>query len=125
MICYGIGSCVVLKIRQKLLSEKKLTLKLAIETAQAIETAAKDDKEMAQQGNAQSTESVHRVTPPKRGKDTRRDKSSFTGTCFCCGKPGHKREKCRLKDATCRGCGKKGHIQRVCRRNMFTMLNKV
>ena len=70
------------KIRQKLLSEKKLTLKLAIETAQAIETAAKDDKEMARQGNAQSTESVHRVTPPKRGKDTRRDKSSFTGTFF-------------------------------------------
>ena len=55
-IVYGINNS---KIQQKLLSEKKLTLKLVIETAQAIETAAKDDKEMAQEENAQSTESVH------------------------------------------------------------------
>ena len=68
------------KIRQKLLSDKKLTLTSAIETAQAMETAAKDDKEMMQQENGQSTESVHRVTPPRRGKDTRRVRSKFTGT---------------------------------------------
>ena len=103
------------KIRQKLLSDKKLTLTSAIETAQAMESAAKDDKEMMQQDNAQSTESVHRVTPPRRGKDTRRVRSKFTGTCFCCGKEGHKRDTCHLKDVTCRGCGKKGHIQRICR----------
>ena len=94
------------RIQQKLLSEKKLTLTTAIETAQAIETASKNDKELAQQETAQPVESVH------RGKDTR---SIFCGTCFCCGKVGHKREKCRLKDVTCRGCGRKGHIQHICR----------
>ena len=30
-------------------------------------------------------------------------RSKFTGTCFCCGKVGHKRENCRLKDAV--SCG--------------------
>lgn len=100
------------KIQQKLLAEKKLTLTSAIEMAQGMETAAKNAKELAQQDGASNSESVNRMTTPTRGKDTR---SKFTGTCFCCGRAGHKRENCRLKDVTCRGCGKTGHIQRVCR----------
>ena len=101
------------KIQQKLLAEK-LTLTTAIEMAQGMETAAKNAKEIAQQDSASNSESVHRVMPPTRGKDTGRNRSKFTGTCFCCGRVGHKHENC-LKDATCHGCGKTGHIQRVCR----------
>lgn len=70
------------KTRQKLLSEKNLTLPSAIETTQAMETVAKDNKEMMQQENGQGAEGVHRVTPPRQGKDTRRVRSKFTGTCF-------------------------------------------
>ena len=61
---------------------------------------------------SESAESMHRVTPPARGKDTR---AKFRGTCFCCGKVGHKCEQCRLKHATCRWCSKTGHLLRVCR----------
>ena len=100
------------KIQQKLLAEKKLTLTSAIETAQGMETAARNAKEMAQQDNG---ESVHRVTSSTRGKDTGSTKSKFKGTCFCCGRVGHKRENCHFKDAICRGCGKTGHTQKVCR----------
>ena len=50
-----------------------------------------------------------------RGKDIGSTKSKFKGTCFCCGRVGHKYLNCRLKDAICCGCGKTGHIQKVCR----------
>uniref|UniRef100_A0A0K0FRB1 RNA-directed DNA polymerase n=1 Tax=Strongyloides venezuelensis TaxID=75913 RepID=A0A0K0FRB1_STRVS len=35
--------------------------------------------------------------------------------CQCCGRNGHSKEKCRMKDASCRKCGRKGHLQCVCR----------
>ena len=98
------------KIQQKLLAEKKLTLTTAIEMAQGMETAAKNAKEIAQQDGASNSESVHRVTPPTRGKDTGRNRPKFTGICFCCGRVGHKRENCRLKEAICHGCGRTGDI---------------
>ena len=94
------------KLQQKLLAEKKLTFTSAIEMAQG----AKNAKEIAQQDGDSNSERVHRISPSTRGKDTR---SKFTGTCFCCGKVGHKRGKCRLKNAFCHGCGRTGHIQSV------------
>uniref|UniRef100_A0A0N5BZV4 RNA-directed DNA polymerase n=1 Tax=Strongyloides papillosus TaxID=174720 RepID=A0A0N5BZV4_STREA len=35
--------------------------------------------------------------------------------CYCCGRNGHTRERCRMKDATCNNCGRKGHLKIVCR----------
>ena len=66
-----------------------------------MEIAAKNAKEEAQQDTASSFENVYRVTPFKQGKDTSSNRSKFTGTCFCCGRVGHKREKCYLKDTVC------------------------
>ena len=45
-----------------------------------METAANNAKEIAQQDGASNPESVHRVTPPTRGKDTGSTRSKFTGT---------------------------------------------
>ena len=104
------------KIWQKLLAEKNLTLTLGVKTAQGMEAAAKNDKEITQQESAQVSKSVPRLTPLTRGKGTSRNRSKFTGTCFCCDKVGHKRENCCPKDVTCRGCGKRGLIKRVCHR---------
>ena len=99
------------KIQQKLLAEKPMTLKRAVEIAQGMETASKNAKELAQQEKA--TETVHQVRPPTRGKDTG-GSTKFHSTCFCCGRIGHRREQCRMKDAVCRGCGKTGHLVHVC-----------
>ena len=100
------------KIQQKLLAEKPTTLKRAVEIAQGVETALKNAKELAQQETPPET--VHQVKPPTRGKGTGSSRR-FQGTCFCCGRVGHRREQCRMKDAVCRGCGKTGHLVRICR----------
>ena len=101
------------KIQQKLLAEKSLTLKTAVEIAQGMETAAKNAREMAQQESTSNPESVKQVEHSAKQRATPRTK--FTGTCFCCGRTGHKREDCRLKNVKCHVCGKTGHIKKVCR----------
>lgn len=42
--------------------------------------------------------------------------SSFTGTCFGCGKQGHKRSECPSKGEVpkCAHCGKNGHVEAKC-----------
>ena len=116
------------KIQAKLLAEKPetLSLKRAVEIAQSLETASKNAKELAQQeGTAAvpSPEAVHQVRPPTRGSDTGSSKK-FNGSCFCCGRVGHRREQCRHKDEVCRGCGKVGHLIRVCRNKSSTQRRK-
>ena len=105
------------KIQQKLLAEKPETLKRAVEIAQGVETALKNAKELAQKEGSSAmstTESVNRVTPPTRGKDTDSSRK-FSGRRYCCGRAGHKRQQCRHKEAVCHGCGKTGHLLRACR----------
>ena len=96
------------KIQQRLLAEKTLTLARAIELAQGMETAEKNAKELPQ-NDIPSAEKVNRGAQGKNGK------RKFEGTCFCCGKSGHKRNDCRLKNVVFPGCGKTGHVVRVCR----------
>ncbi|CAK1597242.1 unnamed protein product [Parnassius mnemosyne] len=38
-------------------------------------------------------------------------------TCFCCGKNGHIKAHCTLREKFCSECGVKGHIFKVCRKN--------
>uniref|UniRef100_A0A0N5C173 RNA-directed DNA polymerase n=1 Tax=Strongyloides papillosus TaxID=174720 RepID=A0A0N5C173_STREA len=35
--------------------------------------------------------------------------------CNCCGKFGHTKDRCRLRDRECNSCGKKGHLRFMCR----------
>ena len=83
-----------------------------MELAQGLETAAKNAKVLSQGEAAASTSpaAVNRVAG--NGKSA---KQKFSGTCFCCGKVGHRRAVCRFKDAVCHGCGKKGHLRKVCK----------
>ena len=94
------------KIQQKLLSEKPAMLKRAVEIAQGMETASKNAKELTQQEVV--AESVQ-----ARGKDAGSSRK-FQGSCYSCGRIGHRREQCCMKDAVCRGCGKTGHLICVC-----------
>lgn len=37
--------------------------------------------------------------------------------CFCCGKDGHVRTECSLREKYCSDCGNKGHIFKMCNKN--------
>ena len=83
--------------RRKLLAEKELTLKRAIEVAVAAEMAVlQSDKNLA---------------PP----DQQLDLCAVRQICRCCGKQGHKEAVCRFRTRNCFKCGKKGHLQSVCK----------
>ena len=104
------------KIQQAFLSEKILTLKKALEVAQGLETAVKNAKVLSH-GEAAATstgsETVNQLAG--NGKDMSSPRQKFSGTCFCCGKVGHRRATCHFKDVVCHECGKKGHLRNVCK----------
>lgn len=43
--------------------------------------------------------------------------SKQNGSCFCCGKDGHLKAECYLREKFCSECGVKGHIFKVCKKN--------
>ena len=40
---------------------------------------------------------------------------AVVSTCACCGKAGHEKSKCRLRNVKCSNCGKTGHVKKMCR----------
>ena len=76
------------KIQQTLLAEKTLTLKKAMELAQGLETAAKNAKVLSQ-GEAAAASTSPAVVNHVAGNG-KSAKQKFSGTCFCCGKVGHR-----------------------------------
>ena len=107
------------QIQAKLLGEAKLTYDRAVQIAQSMEAAAKNQKELnapSSAGQEYSSSSngaagVHQVVSKKSSR-------SFDGkrmqSCYRCGKTGHHAGVCRHKDDICSFCGKKGHLQIVC-----------
>lgn len=45
--------------------------------------------------------------------------------CFCCGKSGHVKAQCTLREKFCSECGMKGHIYKQCSRNRNLKVNNV
>ena len=98
-------------LQKRLLAEKDLTFKKAVELAKVIEAADKSTKEMKVEA---STVAVHAGSKP-------RSKPSYSGPrqrqgagCHQCGDPSHSGDSCKVKDYTCHHCHKKGHLARVC-----------
>ena len=101
------------RIQSRLLQERNLTYQNALDTAQAMELAAKDIADM--QKRTPSTvvphQPVHQLNPPKERKQ--RTVPTII-ECYRCG-GNHYATKCKFINADCRSCGKKGHLARVCR----------
>ena len=100
-------------IQKKLLAEKDLTFKSALEIALALEIADKNARELAQstsmkQAAGEENNSVN-FLPNSRGKFTQQ----ATLTCYRCG-GNHRANDCKFKDYTCRECQKKCHLARKC-----------
>ena len=109
--------------QRRLLAVDQLTLKLAADTAIAMELAERNAQEFRPGG----VHAVHKVTYPQNnwGKK-KQSKTGYTGytggkkgpvagmnPCFRCGSRHHP-SSCKFKDETCFACSKRGHIAKKC-----------
>ena len=107
-------------VQRRLLSEQNLTFDKALTTAQGLEAAAKNPRELHHDkkpsvGNGE----VHKVARDSGPRRERREGQTLQGGAntvrYRCGKPGHSPIKCRHRGAKCHSCGKVGHLRSVCR----------
>ena len=91
-------------IQRRLLAEPNLTLKRALEVAQAMETAERGSLDL-QPAPAAAGVPVNAVEKQRRGVNDDLVK------CFRCGGK-HMAMACKFTDAECFNCGKKGHTYR-------------
>ena len=101
------------RIQSRLLQERNLTYQYALDTAQAMELAAKDIADIQKRTplTMKPHQPVHQLTPSKK---TKQRTVSTTIECYRCG-GNHYARKCKFINADCRLCGKKRHLPRFCR----------
>ena len=97
------------QVQKCLLAEADLTIKRAVELAQAKEAASRDAKNF-KSSSAPAVAMVHQVpaadhSPPGSGEKP----------CYRCGKTDHAPAGCKFRQAKCHRCGKVGHIAPVCK----------
>ena len=95
------------RLQRRLLAEPELTLKKAIELAQAQETVDQGAQQLQQKQSQQSEQlnNLAKSSAPQHGQTT----------CHRCRETNHLTTECPFKDAVCQKCRKKGHIARACR----------
>ena len=97
-------------MQKRLLAEKNLTLKTALDLAHGMESAHRDAKVM------KGTESLLGLQKLFISPSSAKHPSASESTaCYRCGRTNHSPADCRFRDAQCHHCGKKGHIVPVCR----------
>ena len=98
-------------IQCRLLSEKALTFKTALELAQSMESAAKNLKELSDSSKRDTTRAAAGSTPtPQEPVNQITNTSAKSQQCYRCGKKGHYAPACKYKDTVCNKCGKVGHL---------------
>ena len=89
-------------MQRRLLLEKGLSYRKAMDVALAMEAAERETKAL------KPASTIHKFA----SQDSRRKERS---SCYRCGRSNHGPADCRFREADCRNCGKKGHIVPVCR----------
>ena len=90
-------------IQKRLLTESKLDLEKAIQTAVAMETASRDAFEL--QGKRESNSGKTKPKPPL--------KPSIQLKCYRCGGD-HKTNTCKYTNVSCSYCDKVGYFEKAC-----------
>ena len=105
---WGISSA---NIKSRLIRDRALTYKKAIETALSMEAAGREVAEMCGTTTEDSEVNyVNEARPHQRNV-------SRNFSCYCCGRKGHMSSDCRYRNLCCNRCGKKGHLASVCKVN--------
>ena len=100
-------------MQKKLLTENDLTLEKALDVAQN-KMASVCAKQLQSPITARDQEKyVYKVTSA-HSQRLQRVRRLLGNTCYCCGKPDHKKDQCKYKDYTCNNCGQTGHLRYVC-----------
>ena len=99
-------------VQQKLLATKNLTLATSIDTAVAMEAAARSAKQIHGVG---LDGQVHRLGEGRNPGGSKLSK--FSKECFRCGSKKHLADKCPFKNQECFKCKKVGHTQVKCNKN--------
>jgi len=95
------------QIQKKLLAERDLTFKKALETVQSMEMANKEDYCDV---SSPQDESVNKVSKFNNGK-----LSDVSGGCFRCGQHHqHQPSVCWFRAVQCFKCQRKGHVAKMC-----------
>ena len=87
-------------IRQRLSTERTLTLKMAIDLAKTLETAEVETKLMNTEIKAENAFAIE--------QKSRR--------CYRCNSDGHLANTCPFKEYVCNTCKMKGHLSKACRK---------
>ena len=109
------------RIQQRLLAEPILDFAKALQIALAMESAAKDSKQLkvpAPSGPSQpvyynKSSSKPRTSHKTVTESSNRSASTSAVVCWRCGGP-HYAPSCRYINVVCRACNKKGHLAKVC-----------
>ncbi|KAI8432558.1 hypothetical protein MSG28_013553 [Choristoneura fumiferana] len=110
-----------LRIRERLLQERSLTLDQALDQALTLETAERDSRAMTSGANDVNLNALPGASLSKRttrnSQNLRRASEEPTKwRCFYCGgNTSHRRLKCPAFNAQCQLCSRKGHFANVCR----------
>ena len=104
-------------MQKRLLSEKDLTFRKALDMAQAMESAVQNTRALQQSGGSSVTQhsrstpsvSVNKVKASRSASKTIKATPQQHQQCSRCNRAGHTPPKCPFVNATCHKCKKQGH----------------
>ncbi|KAJ8023976.1 hypothetical protein HOLleu_36568 [Holothuria leucospilota] len=106
-----------IRTQRRLLSETTLDFKKALETAKAMETAAKHSKDLqnvTQDMHLAQNQTVNKLSQAPRHKN--QGVNNLKGRCYRCGSKEHKAHECKHIETVCYNCKTKGHLSSVCQK---------